>query len=263
MRVTLRRLARAAYRSLVSAEEHWYRLPPGTPRADLGIVYMARGEIAGAYKSAPAATINIDLSRPEEDIFAAFSKSNRYKIRRAKRHGVAVEAYAPDAPVDIATFAAEHDKAMAFKNRDGIDVSRLHRLRSRKMLHLSISRSPKLSRHWASLHAHVSSCDTVRLLLSASNHRDLADGPARTAVADANRCHHWDDMRHFKARGFKTYDFGGWYDGNVDKGLVQINEFKQSFGGEIVRGANVSFANGVRGKVAAGLRNLAARACRA
>jgi hypothetical protein len=42
-------------------------------------------------------------------------------------------------------------------------------------------------------------------------------------------------MLTLKARGFRHYDFGGWYPGTTDLRLLGMNAFKKGFGGQVIR----------------------------
>jgi hypothetical protein len=48
----------------------------------------------------------------------------------------------------------------------------------------------------------------------------------------AHRALHWLDMLKFKENNVAHYDFCGWYEGNEDKDLLNINKFKEQFGGQ-------------------------------
>lgn len=50
-------------------------------------------------------------------------------------------------------------------------------------------------------------------------------------IGRANRRLHWEEFQHYKALGYRLYDFGGWYEGTEDKQKVLINQFKEEFGG--------------------------------
>ena len=41
-------------------------------------------------------------------------------------------------------------------------------------------------------------------------------------------------LRH-REQGLKSFDFGGWYPGKEDAGLLEANRFKEGFGGRAVR----------------------------
>lgn len=51
----------------------------------------------------------------------------------------------------------------------------------------------------------------------------------------AHRCLHWKDLLYFKSLQIASYDFGGWYEGKTNESLLNINQFKEQFGGEKVK----------------------------
>ncbi|NDF01518.1 MAG: hypothetical protein EB034_25115, partial [Verrucomicrobia bacterium] len=53
---------------------------------------------------------------------------------------------------------------------------------------------------------------------------------------------HFRDMTWLREQGFKTYDFGGYAANTADPALQHINEFKDSFGGELVEESNYASA---------------------
>lgn len=85
------------------------------------------------------------------------------------------------------------------------------------------------------LAAHSYLADTeagiTRLMQSASAR--LNPAADKQLTGRANKLLHYFDMLHFKEKGFKIYDFGGYAMNTDDKGLQGINHFKLSFGGEI------------------------------
>lgn len=50
-----------------------------------------------------------------------------------------------------------------------------------------------------------------------------------THIGRAHRALHWLDMLEFKQAGIGTYDLCGWYAGNSDRALLNINAFKEQF----------------------------------
>jgi hypothetical protein len=50
-----------------------------------------------------------------------------------------------------------------------------------------------------------------------------------THIGRAHRALHWLDMLEFKKMNIPHYDFCGWYAGNTDKQLLNINAFKEQF----------------------------------
>ena len=68
-----------------------------------------------------------------------------------------------------------------------------------------------------------------RLFQSAS--RRLDERFDRKLIGRANKLLTAKDIQHFKEKGFKLMDFGGYAENTSDKGLQGINDFKLSFGG--------------------------------
>jgi hypothetical protein len=64
----------------------------------------------------------------------------------------------------------------------------------------------------------------------------------RNLIGRANRLLHFRDMTWLRDQGFKTYDFGGYAANTTDPALQHINEFKDSFGGELVEESNYASA---------------------
>ena len=84
-------------------------------------------------------------------------------------------------------------------------------------------------------HAYHVGYDRATLLHSASVLRAESGQALRTKVGRANRYHHWRDILYFKQLGLRIYDFGGWYEKKEDRARLNINKFKEGFGGNIVK----------------------------
>ncbi|WP_317899516.1 hypothetical protein [Aurantibacillus circumpalustris] len=50
-----------------------------------------------------------------------------------------------------------------------------------------------------------------------------------THIGRAHRALHWLDILEFRNSGVKYYDFCGWYSGQTDKALLNVNKFKEQF----------------------------------
>lgn len=73
----------------------------------------------------------------------------------------------------------------------------------------------------------------TNLLISASSQAYNHDPDMRRSMGFANRCLHWQGMRHFKAAGFHTYDWGGYTLNTTDPVMQGINRFKRTFNGQL------------------------------
>jgi hypothetical protein len=76
-------------------------------------------------------------------------------------------------------------------------------------------------------------------------------------VGRANRYHHWQDIVKFKNLGIATYDLGGWYADTTDPAKININKFKEEFGGELVKHFNCRHGITTKGKLFLLLRKIA------
>jgi hypothetical protein len=63
-------------------------------------------------------------------------------------------------------------------------------------------------------------------------------------------------MLRFKAAGISVYDLGGWYEGDTDRAKLDINRFKEGFGGSIVKTFNQEFGITPKGKLYLTLHNI-------
>lgn len=60
-------------------------------------------------------------------------------------------------------------------------------------------------------------------------------GQNGSLLGRAHRALHWLDILEFKKSGVNYYDFCGWYEGDTDKDLLNINAFKEQFTKNIVK----------------------------
>jgi hypothetical protein len=192
-------------------------------------------------------TIWIDLTKPDEELLQAMTHGTRYEIRRAAGDSLSYESWYPDAGERIEEFCEFFDGFAAAKNLAFADRQWLRVLASFGALDLSrISDEHGNSLVW---HAHYRDADHVRLKYSASLFRSQPDPKYRSLLSRANRYHHWQDMKRFKQEGVRLFDFGGCYPGTDNKELLGVNEFKKSFGGEIVTTYNCVQGMTVKGRL--------------
>jgi hypothetical protein len=172
----------------------------------------------------PFATLHIDLARNPEEILADMQKTVRYKIRRADGEGLSW-----DSSIDKGEFAGFHASFARGKGIEGIDVLRIASFGRALVLTRVVQGELVLSQH---AHLVDEQESRARLVYSSSARFDGVD-PA--LVGRANRWCHWKDMLHFKERGIRIYDLGGFAPETKDPTLEGINDFKTGFGGQIVR----------------------------
>jgi lipid II:glycine glycyltransferase (peptidoglycan interpeptide bridge formation enzyme) len=62
-----------------------------------------------------------------------------------------------------------------------------------------------------------------------------ANKETQKIIGDANRLLHWEAIKYSKSKGIKVFDWGGYYIGKKkDPEKERINNFKKTFGGELV-----------------------------
>ena len=165
-------------------------------------------------------TFHIDLTRDPEAIQADMQKTVRYKIRRAEGESLLWQA-----DIDPRDFTAFHEVFARGKGIEGIDMPRIASFGPALVL-TRVTREGQI----LSQHAHLvdEQESRARLVYSSSGRFEGVDA---ALVGRANRWCHWKDMLHFKERGIRTYDLGGYAPRTKDPTLEGINDFKIGFGG--------------------------------
>lgn len=178
-------------------------------------------------------TILIDLTRSEDEIFTAIKRGTRYEIRHALTKDDHLTCEFPVTQDEaVAQFANYFDEFAAQKSQPRVNRAWLKLLAEAGVLQLT-----RVSDATAVLVWHAYHCANHRatLLHSASLIRSADNSARRNFIGRANRLLHWQDMLHFKKGSFTTYDFGGWYEGTTNQQRLSINQFKEEFGGTIVK----------------------------
>lgn len=174
-------------------------------------------------------SLQIDLTRSDDEIFAGFTQNARSQIRGSlKRDELRFEFIERPG----AALCDEFERAYnAFAQSKGLAPVPPDRLRAYfDSKHFVLSRVSD-AQHTLVWHALVTSGRSVTLMYSVSQYRCSEDDEFRKLVGRANRRLHWEDLRHFRRCGYELFDFGGWYHGSTDKQRLAINLFKEQFGG--------------------------------
>jgi hypothetical protein len=213
--------------------EVWFDMEPDGSRVDWIYYHQRPAPVRGAsWKYFH--TILIDLRQDLDVLTRKLHKSTAYKIRRAReKDRVTCEATSKVDPELFRAFADLYRKFAADKGLAALDESYLRQLADLGSLELSLARD--VNGTAVVYHAYYRGRDRTCLLHSVSLHERLADSAARNAVSRANCYLFWCDAIRHREQGMRTFDFGGWYPGNTDESLLDINRFKEGFGGEVVR----------------------------
>lgn len=223
----------------VQAAHIWFAAKPkGADALNLAYYYHCKftGPVKGFERHAKFTKL-VNVDRTDEAIQKDFRKNTQYEVRRAQKEGLAFSV------LDNAeVFREFYDGFAATKDMERMDPKILRAY----WPHLAVTQMTTAAEVLV-MHCYVMDKSSGRATLwhSASQFRgaDGADAQQRrNLIGRANRLLHFRDMTWLRDQGFKTYDFGGYAAGTTDPALQHINEFKDSFGGELVEESNYASA---------------------
>lgn len=196
-------------------------------------------------------TLITDLTESEEEIKQHFSKSCKYKINRATREDVSCQILDSEKISDeeLSDFCEFFSAFWESKGASLSDKEKLKReLQEYREINALTLGYAVVNGEKAVYHTHIGDDNTVRLLHSASLYRLQKDeeGNTKNLIGMANRLLHFKEIKHFKERGKKCYDWGG--AGHTEE-VIHITEFKESFGGTPTTYYNFEQVNGLLAKV--------------
>jgi hypothetical protein len=231
--------------------ELWYgEEAPADPRVDV-LIHRQQSRPADPARTVPFLSLITDLSLPEEDIRALLGETSRYQIRRAETKD--------ELQLDFTTTPEDRlDEFRAFFDAFARQISLwpsdprwlLGACRAGQLALSSASRNGE-ALVW---HAYVMSGSTAGLLHSSSRFRE-GESDYRALVGRANRWLHWKDMLQFRALGMQRYDWGGLFGDESTPERAGINNFKKSFGGQLVRSFDCTLPRSLRGRVLLPIRD--------
>jgi hypothetical protein len=227
--------------------EVWYAGEPDDSAVDW-VVYHQRPSPVPRARWKYFYTRLINLNQTPEALLGQMSSSTAYKIRRARdRDGVGCHGCDTSKPEVIDEFEQVYNRFAAGKGLPSLDPAELNLLAKAGALEISVARDGQGNP--LVYHAYYRDSSRSRLLHSASHYREIDDSSVRNTIGRANRYLFWWDMLRHREQGLKTFDFGGWYPGNEDAGLLEVNRFKEGFGGRVVREYNCEQIRSLKGWV--------------
>jgi len=201
-------------------------------RADW-ILYHQRPHPLPAARSRSFYTLLIDLTQSYDQLLGQLSQETAYKIRRAReRDKIVCECCDPRDPAVLDGFERMYNAFATMKGLPMLHRPRLESLASMGVLDISSAKDPQ--GNVLVYHANYRDSRRATQLESPSLYRALSDSAARNFNGRANRYLTWCDLLRYKEQGLKFFDFGGWHLGK-DPEMLNINEFKRGFGGQVVR----------------------------
>lgn len=196
----------------------------------------------------------IDLHQDEAQLLGSISKGFRYEIRRAADKDGLTTHFTHLDDSTLARFTAHYNAFATGKGLAPANQTKLAALAARQALVLAIINAPEGP--WLAAHLYLVSGTRARLYHSASLATEGAD---RQLIGRANKLLHWRALQHFKAAGLAAYDMGGI---SMGEALKAIDDFKQAFGGQLVREYNCLLPVSWKGRLALQLLRLAQTARR-
>lgn len=181
--------------------------------------------VVGYYRS-PFFTKTIDLNNTLDVIESHFDPKTQYEVRRAVKDGVSTFTNG-----DKDEFIKFYNAFAKTKGLGLIQASGLAKYQSDLLITYATSNSQVIV-----MHAYVTdrNAGRARLLYSASLFRNEQEASVKAVIGRANRLLHAEDIRFFKTDGYTVYDLGGYAPDTTDAALININQFKDSFGGTLV-----------------------------
>lgn len=241
-RVLLAALTRAARRERAVLVRLEPNLTEAHPQADPLHTWLLLQGARPAAAIQPRSSIHVDLDRPEDAIFAAFSKGHRADIRRAERQGIQVRC---GAAADLPAF---HAMMAATGARAAFGIHSADYYRNVWELHGACARLLLAEQNGALVAAQLVCADAH---IGAYLYSGAYDAGLRTG---ANHLLAWHAIRWARSLGCRTYDLWGIPDAlglaaaaetpaarealeaaaQADP-LIGVYRFKKGFGGVVVR----------------------------
>ena len=219
--------------------EYWFNQDFRVEQQDIALLYQYEKVPEQSFSKEEKHTLVIDLKENEEKLFTAVKKNTKYEIRRAQeKDALAMQYFAEPSEKILSDFVLFYNEFAKQKARASIDLNFVKIYADAGYLCLANISKDDEALVWQ---AYLLINGRARLLLSASLFRD-EDSAKRQLIGRANRLLHWLLVLEFKKLGASILDLGGWYAGSEDKAMLQINEFKESFGAYPVKEYNLVIA---------------------
>jgi hypothetical protein len=196
----------------------------------------------------------IDLTKDRDELWKTINRENRYKIRRAAEKDEVIYEFWESVDADLLNnFFNFHAQFTASHGLKKLGRSRLIKYADEGVLNFSRTKSKEGNPlNW---HIYYRGRNRVFMLHSASI-KHSTNTSYNQMLGRVNRYHRWQDILTFKNLGILFYDLGGWYTNTTDEKLLNINKFKEEFGGKVVRNFNCRQGITLKGKLFLLLRKI-------
>lgn len=196
-------------------------------------------ELNGYWKGKAGSRI-VDLTLPEEEILNNFSKTRKYKTRRALErdnlHTSFISEYSKESLLSYEEFYNHF--------ADGKGLGRLNTFKVSAMMKKGQFMIASINNEKGEIlviNAYVVDTEKKRVSLFSSSSLYRENKDIAAIIGRANGMLHYESMLYFKEQGFKEYDMGGVYLGKeegVPSDYINVRNFKKSLGGELVEFEN-------------------------
>jgi len=210
----------------------WFDDEPGDTHAVDWIFYHQRSRPVPGAQTRFFHTYVVDLTRPPEELLANLNKDNAYKIRRAReRDKITCESRDPRDPAVLDHFEQMNNAFAASTGRMPLNRAQTESLAAAGAMELTVAKDPQGK--VLVYHSDYRDNHRARALHLPTLCRKDASSAERNYIGRANRYLTWHNILRYQEQGLKWFDFGGWHQGN-DAQLLNVNEFKRGFGGQVV-----------------------------
>lgn len=178
-------------------------------------------------------TLLVDLSMSKEEIWQNIYHRTRSEIasfsgNQAFEHSIITDP----SPRQLNQFIKLFDRFATLKNIRKAEAFRLEAYRREGLLAISFIRQ---NNEYICINFYRLTQQRATNLYSFQlQHENKYPGTA-SHFGRAHRTLHWLDLLQFRETGVQYYDFCGWYNGSDDKQLLNINRFKEQFGGKKIK----------------------------
>lgn len=224
--------------------ESWFGAQ-GATSADV-IKYIQAPVASIRVASQEFTTLWIDLTKSPEQLLAEMKYETRRLIRRAQDSQFVYKFSYPVDQTVLMEFRSFFDAFSARADLPSADLKKLEIYNRCNLLDVSCI---SFEGHDLAWHACIRPDDKVRLLHSATAEVDPTAGVDAGLISKGNRFLHWLNILRWQDEKLSTFDFGGLYQGTQDTKRANISNFKQTFGGQVVRTYSYSVAASFKGRL--------------
>lgn len=187
---------------------------------------------------------SINLEQSEDSIFAGFSKTMRYEVRRsAERDNISISFDIPQKYDDKVSEYVDFYNAFAKdKGRAELYVDKVIALVDSGAFCIATAKDENGEVLVKNAYIMCDEMKVISLFTSSSLFRSNKEISQK--IGRANGYIQFAVMKYFKEKGYKRYDMGGYYNGDKDIQRMRISEYKDKFGGELDQyetGFSISF----------------------